>query len=94
VCPIRGLDPSMNRRILRLGGKVRKTLIGRPTGVSDMTYRNEWREHTGAWKTNSGRSRRWRFQTATIPSGSLGAPGFLLYEATTSSGNWRQTLPS
>jgi hypothetical protein len=39
------------------------------------------------WKTNSGRSSRCEFQTATIPSGSFSAAGFLLYEATVSSGN-------
>ena len=37
---------------------------------------------------NSGRSSRWRFQTATMPSGSFAADGFLLYELTTSSGNY------
>jgi hypothetical protein len=42
VYPIRGLDPSRNRRILRLGGKVRKILIGRRTVVLvGMMYRNE-----------------------------------------------------
>jgi hypothetical protein len=44
-------------------------------------------QRTGEWKMNSGRSSRWRFQTATIPSGSFGADGFLLYDATASSGN-------
>jgi hypothetical protein len=42
LCPIRGLDPSMNRRISGLDGKVRKTLIGRRTVVSvGKMYRNE-----------------------------------------------------
>lgn len=35
---------------------------------------------------NSGRSSRCRFHTATIPSGSFRAAGFLLYEAMLSSG--------
>lgn len=42
---------------------------------------------TCAWKTNSGRSRRCRFQIQAMPSGSLTAMGFLLYEAANSSGN-------
>jgi hypothetical protein len=42
LCPIRGLDPSMNRRISGLDGKVRKTLIGRRTVVLvGKMYRNE-----------------------------------------------------
>jgi len=45
------------------------------------------RRLTGEWKTNSGRSRRCRFHTATIPSGSFGAEAFLLYDATHNSGN-------
>ncbi|KAJ1936432.1 hypothetical protein FBU59_005054, partial [Linderina macrospora] len=39
----------------------------------------------GAWNTNSGRSFKCVFQIATTPSGSLGAIGFLLYAAATSS---------
>ena len=42
------------------------------------------------WNTNSGRSSRCRFQIATSPSGSLGPAGFLLYEATLSSGYYRE----
>jgi hypothetical protein len=42
LCPIRGLDPSMNRRISGLDGKVRKILIGRRTVVLvGKMYRNE-----------------------------------------------------
>lgn len=43
---------------------------------------------------NSGRSSRWRFQTHTRPSGSDTADGFLLYEATLSSGNCTDREPS
>ena len=39
------------------------------------------------WKTNSGLSNRCKLHTATKPSGSLRAAGFLLYEATVKSGN-------
>ena len=41
---------------------------------------------TWEWNTNSGRSNRWRFHTATMPSGSFSAAGFLLYEAQLNSG--------
>ena len=51
------------------------------------------RGRTGEWKTNSGRSSRCKFHTATIPSGSFGAAGFLLYAATASSGNWNISFP-
>lgn len=44
--------------------------------------------HTCAWKMNSGRSCRCMFHTFTRPSGSCGAEGFLVYDASTSSGNW------
>lgn len=41
---------------------------------------------TCEWNTNSGRSSKWRFHTATMPSGSFSAAGFLLYDAQQSSG--------
>jgi len=48
VCPIRGLDPSRNRRILGLGDMVRKTLIERRTVVSvGKMYRNETETYWG-----------------------------------------------
>lgn len=46
-------------------------------------------ESTCEWKTNSGRSVRCIFHTATMPSGSLIAAGFLLYDAAFSSGYFR-----
>jgi hypothetical protein len=47
---------------------------------------------TWEWNTNSGRSSRCMFHTATMPSGSFRAAGFLLYDATLSSGYYETIL--
>jgi len=39
------------------------------------------------WKVNSGEDWECKFQTLMIPSGSYGAEGFLVYDASSNSGN-------
>jgi hypothetical protein len=39
------------------------------------------------WKVNSGEVGEWRFHTFIMPSGSYGADGFFVYDASNNSGN-------
>jgi len=43
-CPTRGLDPSTNRRISGLDGRVKRLLIGHPTVVSVGALRGNERD--------------------------------------------------
>jgi hypothetical protein len=39
------------------------------------------------WNVNSGEVGEWRFHTFIMPSGSYGADGFFVYDASNNSGN-------